>query len=235
VFDPGCLDAHDAPFLKSSCFIGCRNLISSYDETMNKARAGSEPTRGPRDDRGVVAAQIVAAARNEFVDHGVSGTTFRAIARRAEVDPALVHYYFASKEALLDAATTPPPELLESVKTAISAPLVSRGRSIIQNVLGLWSNPDISDILRATFLCANVDETTREKLRASMSSSFIGATAERLPQGDRMVRAGLVSSQIIGLCWLRYIWELDPLASMSEEAIVAHIAPTLQKYLNGRL
>src|SRR3978361_185822 len=100
---------------------------------MQSARAGSEPARGPRDDRGVVAAQIVAAARSEFVDHGVSGTTFRAIARRAEVDPALVHYYFASKEALLDAATNPPPELLESVSAAIGAPLTSRGQSIIEN------------------------------------------------------------------------------------------------------
>jgi AcrR family transcriptional regulator len=202
---------------------------------MKKASVAQELTRGPRDDRGVVAAQIVAAARNEFVDHGVSGTTFRAIARRAEVDPALVHYYFASKEALLDAATTPPAELLESVRAAISAPLASRGQSIVENVLRLWSNPDIADILRATFLCANVDETTREKLRDSMSSSFIGATAERLPQSDRTVRAGLVSSQIIGLCWLRYVWTLDPLASMSESAIVAYIAPTLQKYLNGRI
>lgn len=202
---------------------------------MKKTRADSELTRGPRDDRGVVAALIVTAARSEFVDHGVSGTTFRAIARRAEVDPALVHYYFTSKEVLLDAATTPPPELLESVRTAIGAPLASRGQSIVENVLRLWSNPDIADILRATFLCANVDETTREKLRASMSSSFIGATAERLPQNDRMVRAGLVSSQIIGLCWLRYIWDLDPLASMPDSAIVSHIAPTLQRYLNGRI
>jgi AcrR family transcriptional regulator len=202
---------------------------------MKKARAASEPTRGPRDDRGVVAARIVTAARNEFVDHGVSGTTFRAIARRAEVDPALVHYYFASKEALLDAATTPPPELFESVSAATGAPLATRGQSIIENVMRLWSNPDIADILRATFLCANVDEATREKLRASMSLSFIGATAERLPQEDRMIRAGLVSSQIIGLCWLRYIWGLDPLASMSDDDIVALIAPTLQKDLHGKL
>jgi AcrR family transcriptional regulator len=202
---------------------------------MRNARAESEATRGPRDDRGVVSAQIVAAARSEFVDHGVSGTTFRAIARRAAVDPALVHYYFASKEALLDAATTPPAELLESVRAAIGAPLATRGQSIIENVLRLWSNPAIADILRATFLCANVDDATREKLRASMSLSFIGATAERLPQEDRLIRAGLVSSQVIGLCWLRYIWKLDPLASLPESETIAYLAPTLQKYLNGHL
>ena len=202
---------------------------------MKKARVEPEHARGPRDDRGVISGRIVDAARKEFVDHGVSGTTFRAIARRADVDPALVHYYFTSKEALLDAATTPPAELLESVRAAVSAPLESRGQSIISNVLQLWATPGVGDILRATLLCANVDPATLEKLRASMSTSFIGATAEQLPQEDRMVRAGLVSSQIIGVLWLRFIWKLDPLASMSDSALVSLVAPTLQKYLGGNL
>ena len=202
---------------------------------MKNARVDPERARGPRDDRGVISSRIVEAARKEFVDHGVSGTTFRAIARRADVDPALVHYYFASKEALLDAATAPPPELLESVRAAVGAPLEHRGERIIANVLQLWASPEVGDILRATLLCANVDEATREKLRASMSTSFIGATAEQLPQEDRMLRAGLVSSQIIGVCWLRFIWKLDPLATMPDAALVSHIAPTLQKYLSGGL
>ena len=202
---------------------------------MKNASPESERARGPRDDRGVVAAQIVDAARGEFVEHGVSGTTFRAIARRAEVDPALVHYYFASKEALLDAATTPPAEFLASVRSAISAPIEIRGESIIRNFMRAWTTPGLSDILRATLLCANVDAVTREKVRASMSTSFIEATAEQLPQEDRMVRAGLVSSQIIGLSWLRYIWRLEPLATLSEDAVVALVAPTLQNYLTGAL
>ena len=202
---------------------------------MKNASADPERARGPRDDRGVISSRIVEAARKEFVDHGVSGTTFRAIARRADVDPALVHYYFASKEALLDAATTPPPELLESVRAAVGAPLEHRGERIIANVLQLWASPEVGDILRATLLCANVDEATREKLRASMSTSFIGATAEQLPQEDRMVRAGLVSSQIIGVCWLRFIWKLEPLATMSDASVISRIAPTLQTYLDGSL
>lgn len=202
---------------------------------MAKARAEAERARGPRDDRGVISAQIVDAARTEFVEHGVSGTTFRAIARRAEVDPALVHYYFESKEALLDAATTPPAGFLETVGAALATPIETRGESIIANFLRAWAIPEVSDVLRATLLCANVDPATREKLRRSMSESFIGATAEHLPDDDRMVRAGLVSSQIIGVCWLRYIWKLEPLASLPDSAVVSLIAPTLQKYLTGSL
>ena len=202
---------------------------------MEKAIDKSESARGPRDDRGVISARIITAAREEFINQGVSGTTFRAIARRADVDPALVHYYFSSKEALLDAATTPPTEFLENAKTAISSPLPTRGQRIIEHVIRSWAAPETGQILRATFICANVDENTRGKLRASMSSSFIGATADRLPDEDRLIRAGLLSSQIIGLCWLRYIWQLEPLANMPDVELVAFLAPTLQKYLNGRL
>lgn len=202
---------------------------------MSGTRDTAEPARGPRDERGVICARIVTAAREEFVDNGVSGATFRAIARRAGVDPALVHYYFSSKAALLDAATSPPHQLLDSVTEAISAPLASRGRSIIENVLRTWSTPEISDVLRVIFLSAGMDETARDKLRATMSASFIHATAERLPDEDRLVRAGLVSSQIIGICWLRYLWQLEPMASLPDSAVVDLVAPTLQKYLNGRL
>ncbi|MFZ0713052.1 TetR family transcriptional regulator, partial [Mycobacterium sp.] len=48
-------------------------------------------TPGPRDERGVLAARIVAAARVEFAEHSWAGTTLRAVARAADVDPALVY------------------------------------------------------------------------------------------------------------------------------------------------
>ena len=65
-------------------------------------------TPGPRDERGVLSARILAAARDEFAQNGWAGTTIRAIARAADVDPALIYHYFGSKDGLLDAATTPP-------------------------------------------------------------------------------------------------------------------------------
>jgi Tetracyclin repressor-like, C-terminal domain len=34
---------------------------------------------------------------------------------------------------------------------------------------------------------------------------------------------------------IRWIWEIEPLASVTDEQLVALIAPTLQRYLNGRL
>ena len=46
---------------------------------------------------------IVEAARVDFAEQGYDGTSLRGIARRAEVDPALVHHYFGGKPQLFAA------------------------------------------------------------------------------------------------------------------------------------
>src|SRR3984885_14721486 len=91
-------------------------LVSTQEEihAMMKLMPKKPTTPGPRDERGVLAARIVAAARDEFAEQGWAGTTIRAVARTADVDPALVYHYFGSKEGLLDAATNPPQKWLES-------------------------------------------------------------------------------------------------------------------------
>ncbi|HET8768799.1 MAG TPA: helix-turn-helix domain-containing protein, partial [Pedococcus sp.] len=50
--------------------------------------------RGRRPGGADTRAGIVAAARAEFAENGYDATSLRAVARRAEVDPALVHHYF---------------------------------------------------------------------------------------------------------------------------------------------
>ena len=45
----------------------------------------------------------------------------------------------------------------------------------------------------------------------------------------------LVASQLVGLVLLRYVVEAQPLASMTDDELVASYAPTLQRYLTGPL
>ena len=47
--------------------------------------------------------RILDTAERLFAERGISGTSLRALTRAAEVNLASVHYYFGSKEALLDA------------------------------------------------------------------------------------------------------------------------------------
>src|SRR6202042_1862598 len=124
-------------------------LVSTQEEihAMMKLMPKKSITPGPRDKRGVLAARIVAAARDEFPDHGGAGTTIRAVARAADVDPALVYHYFGSKEGLLDAATNPPLKWLESVAKVWTTPVEQLGAALLEFLLASWADDEIGPTL----------------------------------------------------------------------------------------
>jgi AcrR family transcriptional regulator len=193
------------------------------------------PTPGPRDERGVLAARILAAAQQAFADTGYAGTTIRAVARAADVDPALVYHYFGSKEALLDAATNPPPRWLESIAKTWATPLSELGAALLRLMLGAWADDEIGPVLRSVLQTAAHEQSTREKLRRVVEGQLMGVSQLGSDDADRKVRSGLISSQIMGLAMMRYIWQIEPVASMSDDALVAAIAPNLQRYIEADL
>ena len=198
-------------------------------------RRPTKPPPGPRDEKGVLSARILGAARGEFAQHGWAGTTIRAVARGADVDPALVYHYFRSKEALLDAATTPPQRWLESVAATWGTPVERLGEALLRLMLGAWADDEIGPVLRAVLLTAAHDEVTREKLRRVVEGSLIGASHVGTDGTDRLKRSGLISSQIMGLAMMRFVWKVEPVASMTDDELVAAIAPNLQRYIDGDL
>jgi AcrR family transcriptional regulator len=192
-------------------------------------------TPGPRDERGVLAARIVTAARDEFAQNGWAGTTIRAVARAADVDPALVYHYFGSKEGLLDAATTPPQKWLENVAKTWTTPIEDLGRALLKTMMAAWADEEVGPTLRAILLTAAHEPSTREKLRRVVEGSLMGVSQLGADDDDRLIRSGLISSQIMGLALMRYVWKVEPVASMTEDEVLAAVAPNLQRYIEGDL
>jgi AcrR family transcriptional regulator len=192
-------------------------------------------TPGPRDERGVLAARIAAAARNEFAQHGWAGTTIRAVARGADVDPALVYHYFGSKEGLLDAATNPPQKFLDNVAKVWTAPVDRLGDALISVLLDAWADDEVAPTLRAILQTAAHEPATHEKLRRIVAGSLMGVSQLGVDERDRLIRSGLVSSQMMGFALMRYVWKIEPVASMTDDEAIAAIAPNLQRYVNGDL
>lgn len=188
---------------------------------------------GPRGERGELAARILDCARGSFAEHGWAGTTVRSVARAADVDPALVYHYYRSKQQLLEAATTPPAGFLASVVEAWQAPSAELGERLVRNLLAAWTNDEYRVVLQAILMTAAHESTTRERLRLSVETSLMGPAAIGLDEQDRRARAGLIASQLIGFAMLRYVWVVEPLASMSAEDAVDHLAPTIQRYASG--
>ncbi len=192
-------------------------------------------TPGPRDERGVLAARIITAARDEFAQHGWAGTTIRAVARAADVDPALVYHYFGSKEGLLDVATNPPQKWLESVAKVWTTPIEQLGAALLELLLTSWADDEIGPTLRAILQTAAHEPATREKLRRVVEGILMGVSQLGSDERDRLVRSGLVSSQMMGFALMRYVWKIEPIASMAEDEVIAAIAPNLQRYVDGDL
>jgi len=86
-----------------------------------------ERPRGRPTDTGQqdLKSQILDTAEQLFTDHGYAATSIRNIADQAGVNPALVHYYFGNKHALLEAvlqhSLEPMMKALASLKTRESA------------------------------------------------------------------------------------------------------------------
>lgn len=49
---------------------------------------------------------------------------------------------------------------------------------------------------------------------------------------DRVTRSGLIASQLLGLGFMRYIWEVEPITLMSDDDVIAAVGPTIQRYID---
>ena len=88
------------------------------------------PGRPPATGDQAVRDQLIAAARGLFAKQGFDAVSTRAVAEAAQVNPAMIHYYFGSKqglyEAMLAATFTPLVERLSAVLAAEDDPAALR-------------------------------------------------------------------------------------------------------------
>ena len=156
-------------------------------------------------------------------------------ARAADVDPALVYHYFGSKEGLLDAATNPPQRWLESVAKTWTTPVDELGGALLRLMLGAWADDEVGPVLRAVLQTAAHERVDPREAAQNRREQPDGRVSTRRRRARPVVRSGLISSQIMGLAMMRYVWKIEPVASMSDDEVVAAVAPNLQRYIEGEL
>jgi AcrR family transcriptional regulator len=197
---------------------------------MSEVRGRGRRPGGP-DTRG----QILAAARQSFAEKGFGGTTIRAVAASADVDPALVHHYFGAKDDLFLAALDIPVDPRRLVPTVFQPGLEGAGERLLRLFLSVWDDPTTRLPLIALVRTALTQEAPETLLQQGILRMVLVPMRAALPRDDVDRRAQLVVSQMVGLVVTRYVLSLEPLASMPEEELVASVAPTLQRYIDGPL
>ena len=177
---------------------------------------------------------MLAAARAAFAERGYDGASIRGIATAAGVDPALVHHYFGTKDALFMAVLQPPIDPDEVLPYVLAAPREELGATIVRTLLHLWDGP-VRPAGLALVRSAMNSEWSAKLLREFLVTRVIRRVVGSLdltPE-ERDARGSLVASQLIGLVMARYVLRVEPLASASHESLVAGIGPTVQRYLTG--
>lgn len=184
--------------------------------------------------------EIVAAARAAFAAAGYDGTSVRQIAAAAGVDPALVHHYFGAKRGLFVATlqlTIRPDTVLARF---VNGPLDEMGERMVRTFLGVWAAPENRLVLVGLLRSAASDAEAAGLVRTILTREIFGGLAAHLEAAgadaaDAALRVTLVGSQLIGLAVARYVVAIPPLATADDETLVAALAPTVQRYLTGRL
>lgn len=194
------------------------------------ARTGRRPA-GP-DTRGT----ILAAARDAFAARGYGGASIRQIASAATVDPALVHHYFGTKEQLfltvLRSAVDPDRILAQ----LLTGDVETMGERIVAEFLRLWeggAGANVSALLRTAVTAEQIARLVREAVFPGVVDAVVSRTG--LDPAEAPLRVAFVGSQLSGLVIMRYLLELQPLATAPADTVISTVGATVQRYLTGEL
>jgi AcrR family transcriptional regulator len=176
---------------------------------------------------------ILDAARAEFAARGYENTSMRAIARTADVNPALLRHYFGTKDQLFLAALDFPVQPRDLIAQAVGGDRDSVGERLVRFAFALLENPAARERVLAVLRAAATNEQMARLMRGFMVREVVVPIAAALAVPRPDLRAELAMTQVVGLIMGRYVLAVEPLASAPVDELVPLLAPTLQRYLAG--
>ncbi|MFJ8799309.1 TetR family transcriptional regulator [Streptomyces sp. NPDC102487] len=189
---------------------------------------------------------ILTAARARFAADGFTGTTIRRVAGDAGVDASLVMQFFRSKNELFAAVMAVPADALTHFSDAFEGTDDGLGERVVRAFLDVWEgDARTSEPLMAMLRGAIVNEQANEQLREFIQERFFaaavssrnadadeGADADAdAVDGDAMLRAGIVSSMLVGLVVGRGVVGVPTLAEAEREKLIMLVGPAVQSVL----
>lgn len=163
--------------------------------------------------------RILEAARKLFADLGFERTTIRAVAKAAEVDPALVMQYFGSKQDLFSKAVAVAPapvaqgdadELVEQLLGSLGVKMGELPQGSLAMMRSMLTHPEAATSARAVL------------------SRQIHQIGESIPGDDARLRAALMTTILLGVTVGHQLLELDELREVPQADIARLLRPALK-------
>jgi AcrR family transcriptional regulator len=177
-------------------------------------------------------AAILRATRRMLSMRGYEATTIRAVAAEAGIDPSMVMRYYGNKEGLFAAAIDldlhlPDPNTVERSRV---------GNILAGHVISRWEGDLSDEFITLLLRSASTNAAAAEQLQRVFTNQilrFVRGVAGDDSETQR--RAAMLSSQVLGLAYSRYIVNLPAMVEMDTDTVVATLGPVLQHYLTGEL
>lgn len=177
--------------------------------------------------------RIRSAARAEFLERGYDATTLRGVATRAGCDSAMVSYYFESKQRLFRECLNLPLDPAQEVLGVLVHGPAGAGERLARRALRLYEEQLTSDTMRALMRALMTDADTSQRFRDYVRNEvfeevgvYFGAPAHVRQRIAEQIE--LAMSFSYGVATMRYLVQLEPLASMPREQLIRELASVIQ-------
>jgi AcrR family transcriptional regulator len=187
--------------------------------------------RGRRPGRTETRDEILRVARSQFAERGYTRTTMRSIAERAGVHPALLHHYFKTKERLYEDALDVQIDPFGVLDRLLDdTPREEVPEALVRHFVSSWRHPATGPRLHALGRGIFDDASRADLLRSHWETVVIPRLTRDLAIPDANAAAAL--SALFGLTIADSLLRISPLNRLDEDALVALVAPALDRYLN---
>lgn len=167
---------------------------------------------------------ILIAARKLFAERGFQGTTIRAVAAAAGIDPALVMQRFGSKDGLFAAAA----RSTVDHDTLVDATAEQLAHAALRHMLAGYDDPERRESSVALLRSSLTHPAALNVLRDDVIGPAQASVAQTIGGNDAELRAALLNACTLGLAIARYIVQIPSLARASHADLERLMEPALQ-------
>ncbi|MBM3669773.1 MAG: TetR family transcriptional regulator [Actinobacteria bacterium] len=185
-----------------------------------------------------------AAARAVLARAGYADTTLKAVASAAGIAPDVLASLYRNREELLRAALQLPFDPTSAVPRLVGPGLDGMGERLVRAALAVMESDqmrsDIAYVGRAAsggLGSAGGSVDVVGLVRGAfdfVQDTVVDRALESLGVPDARMRGALITSYLAGVMSTRYVVKMEPLASASDDEVVALVAPLIQRTLDPR-
>ena len=175
--------------------------------------------------------QVLDAARAAYARRGYVETTVKGVAAAAGVAPDVVRRYYANREALFAAAMRLPVDPATSIAQLLAPGIDGLGERMVRVTLRMLDDTETRDQLADMVRMGAGANKATASMREFLESAVVDRVVTFLGVPDARMRVTIATSYLLGIATSRYVLQLEPLASATEDEVVAMVAPAIQAAL----